>query len=168
MLAHLDKNKWCLFDVDEDELFRMITEVATHSFYAENGATRAPLARSADEEVAEIASWIDEHMDFIERGEREITYRELARLISYRGYSLENQKREKIDVVRQAADQRIGRIPYFGEKAVVGVRVIKLVRKMCRLREEDGVDSFSFYDEGAIVDAFINRYRTVLRRLARA
>jgi death-on-curing family protein len=166
LLAHLDKNKYCLFRVSEDELFRMITEVATHTFYS-SPSTRKQTIRTADEEVAEIAQWVDDHLDFIERGEREVTYRELSRLLGQLGYLLENPKGGGIDVIRRATRQRIGSIPFSGDKRVVPVNVIKLARRMCHLTEEFGIDSYSFYDEGAVVDEFINRYRTVLRRLAR-
>jgi death-on-curing protein len=44
---------------------------------------------------------------------------------------------------------------------------IKALRRLCGLTEADGVDSSAFYDDEAIVDSFVNRYRTVLRRLAK-
>lgn len=62
--------------------------------------------------------------------------------------------------------RRIGNVPWPGETREMGIRDIKKVREICRLREEDGIDSVSFYDYMVVVDSFVNRYRKVLRRLA--
>jgi hypothetical protein len=50
----------------------------------------------------------------------------------------------------------------------VGLALTKEIRRMCSLTEQDGVDSASFYAGADMVDAFVNQYRTVLRRLARS
>ena len=34
-----------------------------------------------------------------------------------------------------------------------------MVRKICQLTDDDGVASDAFYDQEAVVDAFINKYR---------
>ena len=70
--------------------------------------------------------------------------------------------REKVRVAK-----RIGSIGYRDEGTVVALKDIKRVRQLCQLREEDGVPSDTFYESAAVVDAFVNRYRTVLRRLGR-
>jgi death on curing protein len=44
---------------------------------------------------------------------------------------------------------------------------LKDLRRMCRLTEEHGVDTGAFYDGAEVIDVFVNRYRTVLRRLAK-
>jgi death-on-curing protein len=62
---------------------------------------------------------------------------------------------------------RIGTIGWPGDNRDMGISDLKKVREMCRLREEDGVDSDCFYSQAAMVDTFVNRYRTLLRRLAR-
>jgi hypothetical protein len=63
--------------------------------------------------------------------------------------------------------KRIGNIGWPGESREVGIKELKRVREICRLREQDGVDSDSFYSYSVVVDSFVNRYRTVLRRLAK-
>jgi hypothetical protein len=96
------------------------------------------------------------------------------------GYHLENPKDNSIDIVRHETkvkgllsprevrvSKRIGNIPWPGKNREVGVKDLKRVREICRLREEDGVDSDSFYSYSAVVDSFVNRYRAVLRRLAK-
>ena len=96
------------------------------------------------------------------------------------GYTLENPKGNSIDIMKAETEtkgffrstarevrKRIGNIAYPGDNRTVPLRTMKYLRELCRLREEDGVDSGSFYDELEIVDTFINQYRTVLRKLAR-
>ena len=39
MLAHLDKNKHCLFEINQRELFNMIIQVATHQFQLRDDPT---------------------------------------------------------------------------------------------------------------------------------
>jgi len=59
----------------------------------------------------------------------------------------------------------LGSVGYRDDGTEVSLKDLKSLRKLCNLREEDGVDSDAFYDEADAVDAFVNRYRTVLRRL---
>ena len=61
----------------------------------------------------------------------------------------------------------MGTVGWPGEHCETGIGAIKKVRQICRLREEDGIDSDAFYNETAIIDSFVNRYRSVLRRLAK-
>ena len=63
--------------------------------------------------------------------------------------------------------KRLGAIGYRDEGTEVSFRDLKQLRQVCGLTEADGVDSDAFYDGTAVIDAFVNRYRTVLRRLAK-
>lgn len=63
--------------------------------------------------------------------------------------------------------QRIGTIGYCDVGNFVAMKDIKAVRRFCSLTEDDGVDSNPFYDDDAVLDAFVNQYRTVLRRLGK-
>jgi death-on-curing protein len=95
------------------------------------------------------------------------------------GYTLENPKGNYIDIVKfeevkrglfkkrtEYQEKHIGKIGYPGDGEVVPLKELKHARRLCRLTEEDGVDSDSFYEQVDAVDSFINKYRTVLRRLA--
>src|SRR5260370_3088158 len=160
----------------------MIIAVATHSFGVRNDPRRkdlSPEKQTADEEVSRIADWIAERAWKIERGERRITYRDRRRLLKQFDYCLDDPDGNAIDIVKleserkgifrtpTAVKKRINNIPYPGENKIVPLSVLKDVRRICRLREEDGVDSVSFYDQDAILDGFINESRTALPRLAR-
>jgi hypothetical protein len=139
--------------------------------------------KQADLEVAALAAWISERAKKPRRGERQITYRELNRRLHEFGYSLEaptGGRGNQRDVVRfettrpmfpwgqpRKVRKRIGSVGYHDEGSFVFVTEMKRIRQLCGLREEDGVDSDAFYGSAAIVDAFVNKYRRILRRLAR-
>ncbi len=182
MIAHLDKNRLTLVNVGKDELFEMILAVATHTFVARGSRTRPH--RDPDNEVAEIAEWIKDRLYRMQRGERQITYRQLRRILSSHGFALENPDGNYIDVVKieqvterklfstkfTTVRKRIGNIAYPGENRILGLSLLKHVRRLCALTEADGFDSPGFYapgDDENIIDGFITEYRTVLRRLAR-
>jgi death on curing protein len=182
MLAHLDKNQRTLVGVGKDALFDMILGVANHTFVA-HGQRRRPHKHS-DDEVAEIAEWIKGNSYRLQRGEKNITYRQLRAILLRHRYTLENPKSNFIELVKieQVAERRwfsttvseqrkkITSIPYSGENRLVGIGLVKHVRRKCELTESDGCDSTQFYegvDDAYLIDGFINEYRTVLRRLAR-
>jgi len=185
MLVHLDKNKLVLKSTRDTELFDLIIATATHTACLTREPSRKhrsdyPHEIDSDREVLAIKQWLQRRADKLIRGERQITFRQLRRLLEKFGYALQNPHRNSIDVVKVETVKEgiikkrsvtrykhIGAIDFPGDGEFVAVRVLKYVRKLCRLTEEDGVDSDSFYDEPAVVDAFINRYRTVLRRLSK-
>lgn len=182
MLAHLDRNNLVL-SARQSSLYNLILDVATHRLRDSSDSGRKKKKRiqkpNPDDEVKYIAGFIKKNIRQIKRGERVITYRELRRLLSKFGITLEDPKKNQIKVVRHTKELvgffrkkevyqkvNLGSIGYPGEDREVGVSIIKHVRKMCGLSEQDGVDSSVFYDKEAIIDSFINNYRTVLRRLA--
>ena len=182
MLVHLDRNKLTLFHTSQNELYELMLRVASHELFGrpskrERRPRRAP---PADHEVAKIAEWLKERADRVKRGERQITYRELRRVLERFDYFLVHPKGNAIEIVKKVEERRglfprrtvsvnkhIDTIPWPGESRQMAVSDIKKVRNICRLREEDGVDSDAFYDDTAVIDTFVNRYRSVLRRLAR-
>lgn len=116
----------------------------------------------------------------VKRGEKHLTYRELRRILESFGYTLANPHDNTIEVLRYEwvkkgilsrervrTTKRIGKIGYRDEGTVVALKEMKRLRELCGLREEDGVPSDTFYENASVVDAFVNRYRTVLRRLGR-
>jgi death-on-curing protein len=171
MLVHLDRNRMSLFEVNQAQLYSMILEVANHTIglRKERLVKSETARRDSDEEVSAIAEWIKRNSDKLTRGEKPITYRRLRAIL---------QSFDSIDIVRwetrkegfwrreRRARVHVTTIPYPGDGKTVPLNTIKFVRNICRLREEHGVDSSSFYDNVVVIDAFINRYRTILRRLA--
>jgi death-on-curing family protein len=182
MLAHLDRNEYCLPGVSQGELTIFMRSIADHTIAARpdprkrrDSATR----RAADEEVQAIYDFIRKRAQRIESGERVIAHRQLRRILVWRGFSVENVGDNSADIVRyeerfiglmgRRVRQRIvfERIGYHGEGSEVSKRDVALVRRSCSLSEQDGVDSRAFYSFEATIDGFVNKYRRVLRNLAR-
>lgn len=183
MLVHLDKNKLTLFHTAQNDLYDLMLNVASHSLGVRidrRAKNPKPIKMSADEEVGYVIRWIKDRADRLRRGERQISYRDLKRILERFSFFLERPNNNMIDIVKYADEKKswlssqivrfrkhVGTVGWPGENRIVPVGEIKKVRNICKLREEDGVDSDAFYNETAVIDSFVNRYRTVLRRLAK-
>lgn len=182
MLAHLDKNKLTLYHTKQEHLYDFMIEVASHKVGASRDKRRGNRSRrrNSDDEVAAIILWLSRRVDSVTRGEKDVTYRDLKNILKRFGYFLTNPKNNSIDIVKYEirtkglikkkkieVTKRIGNVPYPGEHRSVSLKDIKSIRRICRLREEDGVDSDAFYDDTAVLHGFVNKYRKVLRYLAR-
>lgn len=181
-LVHLDRNKLTLFDTSQSDLYDLMLKVASHSLFGgvDKRAKNPRRQASADDEVEKIAKWLHDRADRVRRGERQITYREIRRILERFGFFLERPHDNLIEVIRYCEERRgwikprtvrarkhVGTMGWPGENREMGVAEIKKIRQMCALREEDGIDSEAFYNDAAIIDSFVNRYRSVLRRLAK-
>lgn len=187
MLAHLDKNRLTLKgDVKQAELYEIMLSLADHGLTLERVAprTKRKFQRArfdSDHQVGELARWLQARAERIRRGERQVTYRQLRQILPRHGYALgEHKTGNQMEVVRirevrkgllrheRVIEQKpIGRIGYRNEGETVSIKTMKELRRMCRLTAEEGVDSDAFYDGADVVDAFVNQYRNVLRRLAK-
>ena len=84
MLAHLDRNRLTSFGARQNELYRMIKAVATHTLGVRpdpRNKRRKYTEREADEEVAAIAVWLKRYARAYERGERILTYKQLRKVL---------------------------------------------------------------------------------------
>jgi len=186
MLVHLDRNRLVVKPgTSHSDLFELILAVAQHSLGQPKPDPRKKrvktLRLSDDDEVKEIADWIQRRFRPIVRGEKPISYTRLRQILNSRGFSVESQRGNSVEIVRYVDEQRgflwkkrtervrkhVLFIPVSGDSSRVPMKTIKKVREVCALREEDGVDTEAFYNEEAVIDAIINQYRTLLRRLAR-
>lgn len=182
MLVHLDKNKLTLRHTSQKDLYNFMIDVANHTLGEGRNDRRKNTGKikSSDEEMRKIIKWISKRTDKVTRGEKQITYKQLEKILKKHGYDFENPRNNSIDIVRisekrvgvlrkrlQKVSIKIGNIPFPGENRDVALRHIKFVRKICNLREEDGVDSVSFYNYIEVISSFVNRYRKLLNNLAR-
>ena len=183
MLAHLDRNGLTTFGVAEKQLYNMIKAVAEHELGVRQDPRRRKdrryTPREVDTEVAAITAWLKRFARKYERGERPLTYKQLRKVLGAHDLEMANPKNNSIGVYRDVERRRaitrkvvierkhIATIPYPGENRIVGERAIKDIRKMCKLDAAHGYDRASFYDAEDAVDAFIDKYRTILSRLAR-
>lgn len=183
-LAHLDRNRLALYNTSQKDLYDLMLSIANHTVgirqLRKRGGERTGTRRSSDEEVSAIAEWLRERAERVRRGERQITYRQARSLIEAHGFVFLNERGNAVDVMKLEVRApsllrkrpreeyvRVGTIGYRDEGTVMSIADLKKLRKMCRLSEGDGVDSDSFYNAAVVIDSFVNRYRTVLRRLAR-
>jgi len=183
MLAHLDRNGLCLYGTSQSDLYRFMVSIADHSIGVRLDPRRkdkTPARRSADDEVQAIVEWLSRRVEEVRRGEKPITYRHLRQALGPFGYELGTIASNRVEIVKVETEKpgllrrqprtvrrRIGLIGYRNEGTEVSVKDLKAVRRMCKLTEADGVDTDGFYDHAAVVDSFVNKYRTVLRRLAK-
>jgi death-on-curing protein len=183
MLAHLDKNKLTLYETSQSDLYTLMIGVASHSLGVRRDKRqrkRPQKRQTADQEVGAIVEWLEPRVAPLTRGEEQVTYRRLRQILERFNYSLANQRQNRIEIVRRVVQKkglikrrefedwkRIDSIGFPGENRIVPPPTIKRVRRLCRLTEEDGIDSAAFYGGADPIDAFVNHYRTVLRRLAR-
>lgn len=176
ILAHLDKNKLSLWQVSENELYEFMISVADHriaEWVAEQlneDITFESGETDSDVEVRMMRDWLTSHSAQIRRGEdRKVTYQELRKILQRFGYDLISPSGARIHIVRLNQDgttTNVHSIHYPGEKREVSLTNVKAVRKRCGLREEDGVDSDTFYWGALPIPEFVNTHRLVLRRLA--
>jgi prophage maintenance system killer protein len=184
MLVHLDKNRLCIRDasVRESELYQLMLSIADHTIGSRPDPRRPDKARrrrDPDEEVSALRQWLSERVGSLSRGEWRVTYRQLRQFLARFKITLDNPHSNRIEVFKteqvvsrvfrrvRERQTRLGTIGYRNEGTEVSFKDLKNLRQMCELTEEDGVDSDAFYGGADVVDTFINKYRTVLRRLAK-
>lgn len=182
MLVHLDSNGLVLNETSRSDLFDLAIACADHKLL--DGTINVRLSRqqrkSPDAEIHALSAWIRKRSNRLVKGQRQITYRELRRILSSFGFELDQESNagnsagiyKTIEVPRllrkaRIERKRIGAIGYHSEGAFVSITDIKRVRALCEIDEAHGVDDSSFYDQSAVVDAFIAKYQRTLRRLAR-
>jgi death on curing protein len=174
-LCHLDVNELTLEeDTSQHELYELMIHVARHGF-----STSKDKRDDSDVEVQGLGKWLRKRSRRIEKGERSITCRQLKTIMQKYGYAYENQSANQVDIVRytrrtlwlgigpREKRERIMRIPYPRDGAVVGRETLRELRERCELTDKHGIDSKNFYTEHRTPDYFVARYRKTLKLLAR-
>lgn len=177
-LVHLDRNNFLLRGVGDNDLYDFLTALAAHNLQDKK---RQTVPRDAELEY--VKRWLRERCSRMRRGDRPLTFRQLRQILRRYNFELRNADRNFIDIYAVAQEKRnsffglsyltrvkehkVKTISYPGENSELSRKAIKDIREICKLTEADGVDSASFYDEEAIVEYFINQYRSLLARLAK-
>jgi death-on-curing family protein len=194
-LVHLDRNGYIPDQVSHGEFYNMIVSLADHRLVSGVSAPRGgkpkwtsprPLSRlSADKEVSAVGEWLKRRTRRVDKQEHPLTFRQLRRILLRFGCRFGEPRGNFVDVYRdeevsstgflglgtpkkKIRQSKVTQVSYPGEGTLVPVSTIKMVRKQCQLVAEHGVDSRAFYDEEATVDYFLNQYRSLLKRLAKA
>jgi death-on-curing family protein len=172
MLVFLDRNN-VLLTCSEQALFKHVLLVAQHGLVPYGASQRA------DREVIVIAEWICANSRPIQRGERNLRWRELRKILGQQGCTIGSPlPGNKIKIERAVATSGRLRIlaarklkvtaGYRNDGSEVDVNQINYIRRELHLDEAHGYDGEYFYGKGRQhPDAFIAQYRTLLKRLAR-
>lgn len=169
LLVFLDKNL-LMPTCSESGLFKLTLNVAQH------GLVPLHWDNLADREVLEIADWISSNSRKIQKGDRPLDWLKLKRILRSFGckYTHPNVG-NRIDISRTLERSRFGRkssrelkvqVSFRSDGTEAGIKTVHHIRNELELDEDHGVDSKVFYEANTEPDDFIQRYRTLLRKLA--
>jgi len=158
LLVFLNRNKTLLVDVSEDDLYDLITSLVKHEL-----PLREDESRGADSEVAAVARWIGERSRTLQLGDRIMEFSELRQTLLELGCEFDSPNKNFIKIRRHGYSVKTG---YPRQKFTLDAPEIKRIRRSLKLDEAHGFDSGGFYSLEGSVDAFVNKYRNVMRRLA--
>ncbi|KFZ36111.1 hypothetical protein HR45_18265 [Shewanella mangrovi] len=184
LLCHLDKNGFTFNNrTDQDSLYSFMLKVASHRLVSSKKARKDKHIRhdQSDIEVEVMTEWIRKRTRKIEKGERNVSYTELERILRAHNVYFENHNNNYVDVVKYVEEIRrrnffhfetvrvahkVAHIPYWPGRTV-GKNLVKSIRKQANLTYSDGVDSALFYGTETPPDEFIQKYKKVLNKLAK-
>lgn len=179
LLCHLDKNGYTFAEhVTHDDLYKLMLRIASHDLTKERRKKNS--IRDVDAEIAVLSEWIRKNTRSISKGERNITYRELRKILKQFGFEFDNPQGNFVDIVKfeevttglffkktRTERRRVSHIAYPRDGAQIGRQLLRKVRQDCGLTEDKGYDSTLFYVSQTTPDVFIGQYRKTLRRLAK-
>lgn len=169
LLVFLDKNL-LMPTCSESQLFKLTLTVAQHSLI--------PLHwdNLADREVLKIADWINRNSRKIQKGDRPLDWLKLKRIL--KGFDCKFTHANvgnRIDISRTIKRSRFRRkfshelkvqVSFRNDGTEAGINTVHHIRNELELDEGHGMDSKIFYEAEDEPDDFIQRYRTLLRKLA--
>jgi len=192
-LAHLDGNRYIPDNVLHSEFYNLVLALADHKLsslsllaketkrLSKQDTSKKPNSKS-DVEVHLLTKWLELTTRIIDKRERPLTIRTLRQILTRLGCQFAEPHQNFIDIYgpeklvrtkilsiipRTKVKRDRTQISYPGEGSVVSVNTIKMIRREFNLTPDDGIDSRVFYDKQAVVDAILNDYQGILRRLAR-
>ena len=175
-LIHLDGNNLVLHRATQASLYDLMLRIATHTVSGNrrNGMGKG-VRPTADDETKAIARWLEDNARKILRGERSITFGQLYRILVRFGFVMGEKRHNKVEILKLKTTIFGGsklvcvyKASCPGDSRIVALDEIKTLREILNLREEDGVDSKSFYDTQTVIDSFVQAHHSLLRRLAKA
>lgn len=169
LLVFLDKNS-LMPEFLENDLFKWTLRVAQH------GLVPLQCNDLADREVLKLAEWIEDNSRKILKGDRPIQWYKLKRILHrYKCRYATANVGNRIDIYRTVERSRLGRkysrtlrvqAHYRNDGDEIEPNTVHHIRKRLELDEDHGYDSKTFYETAEEPDDFIQKYRTLLRRLA--
>lgn len=164
LLVFLNKHNYFLLS-NEHDLFKVSLKIADHKMSDNEFAC-------CDEEVYEIAHWVNRNIKSIKKGEVPLTFKKLSQRLKELGCSIDGDGKITRLIERRSIFGRVkilvSKIPndkpygYEADKSL-----IKKIREDLQLDSSHGCDSDMFYGNISFsVDEFIEKYRNVLNRLS--
>ena len=171
LLVFLDKNSF-MPECTEDDLFKLTLSLAQHRLVPRH------YDDLADREVIEIADWIRQNSRRISKEEHPLSWLKLKRILRHFNCEIDSVTGvgNRINIRRSVSRRRFGltrdlilrvQVAFRGDGTEAVPNTVRHIRAKLELDEDHGCDSVVFYDAGTKPDDFIQRYRTLLRRLAR-
>lgn len=158
LISFLDRNNWVL-TAEEDELFDYVLRLAKHEVVPDLD----PFDPDAtDREVAAVARWIQQHIRRVQKGEFNIQFRALRKILSEFGCEFQSKEGNKMDILRNGIRTQI---TVSNDGMDVPQNAVHKVRKDLELDEAHGYDSEIFYRSQSKIPGFIAKYRKILERL---
>lgn len=159
----------------EDDLFRLVLQVAQHSLPETQYSNRA------DAEVFRVADWLVGNSRVVDKAERPLPWRKLKQVLASFGceFATAPSVGNRLNIERRVP--RSGIFSFLRSREVLRIQVfyrdngseaqkdtIADIREALELDEAHGVDSRAFYDQEPMRPSdFIVEYRKTLRRLGR-
>jgi death-on-curing family protein len=172
LLVFIDENG--LFpEFDDDDLFRMVLQVASHRI------VDPALSNLTDREVLAISNWLCSHTRWADRAEHPMPWRKLRRILATHECTCEFANvGNRLNITRNVPTVGLLRrkklrslrtqVAYTDDGRDADVSVIKKIRTDLELDDEHGIDSKVFYyQDPPDPKYFITKYRKILKRLAR-
>lgn len=171
-VMHLDFNGYCIVGATNDQLYDLMLNIAKHDV-----VSRPKLKTSkvrVEDEVRAITDWLRNKSRKTQKGERQINFGELYKILSGFGYRLGDKRHNMVELLKEQRGflggkswNRVTKIGCPGDSRSVNFPEIKRIREELKLTEEDGVDTQAFYGDQIVLDSHIRDHRQVLRRLAK-
>ncbi len=156
LLVFLDKNRVVLVNAGENDLYELAREVASHEIEVKG-------ERTADSEVQAVADWLRRHTRNRVLGDSATDFGELREILTELDCTFDKPDQNFIKIRRGGYVAKTG---YPNAHFTVPVQEVKRIRRALKLDELHGVDSAGFYTLDEKVDAFVNTYRNLMKRLA--
>jgi len=174
MLVFLNENHF-LLTCNQDNLFKFVLQVAKHQILTAN-------IKSPDSEALGIAKWLHDNSREIERGNRQIPFRVLRKILNSYGCSMSTSDSggSRMNISRTIEEKKFfgfgppkektlyTQVFYEGEGREAKRDTIQKIRADLYLDEKYGIDAKAFYENAPFsADDFIIQYKETLHRLAK-
>ena len=162
-LVFADRNGYRVA-ASEEELYDLLLKVASHGLQEHTKAT----SQDSDAEVLYIARWLRGRLRALQKQERSRKWNKFRQILTNYGCDSDVIPGNKINIVRGVDGVLLKtQVAYRSEGTEIEINTVKKVRRDLMLDEEHGYPSDIFYRQETKIPSFINKYRTLLRRLAK-